>query len=125
MRCRRAPPLRRGFLIGIELKERVTPTLRALQERGVIGAGSGAVVRAPYALLVADRLPAIDAPGRVEALARRGVPTYPLSRGDGTVGLYAGAFERPEDAAYLAQALQAAGVTPSLVYRTIATGGGR
>ena len=41
MRCRRAPPLRRGFLIGIELKERVTPTLRALQERGVLALLAG------------------------------------------------------------------------------------
>jgi hypothetical protein len=37
---------------------------------------------------------------------------------DGTVALYAGAFERPADAAYLAQALQAAGVAPALVFRT-------
>jgi hypothetical protein len=106
-------------------RQRAESALVALQQRGVLGAGSGAIVRAPYALLVAERLPASEAPARVEALARRGVPTYPLSRGDGTVALYAGAFERPGDAAYLAQALQAAGVAPALVYRTTgaATGG--
>ena len=37
---------------------------------------------------------------------------------DGTVALYAGAFETPEEAAWLARAIQAAGVTPTLVYRT-------
>jgi hypothetical protein len=104
-------------------RERADSALVALRRSGAVGAGSGTVVRAPYALLVADRLPAAEAPRRVEALARRGVPTYPLSRGDGTVALYAGAFERPDDAAYLAQALQAAGVAPALVYRTGAPGG--
>jgi acetylornithine/LysW-gamma-L-lysine aminotransferase len=33
----------RGFMIGIELKERVTPTLRALQERGVLALPASAV----------------------------------------------------------------------------------
>jgi hypothetical protein len=105
-------------------RQRAESVLAELRRRGVVGESSGAVVRAPYALLVADRLPAADAPARVEALARRGVPTYPLSRGDGTVALYAGAFERPDQAAYLAQALQAAGVTPALAYRTGAAAGG-
>jgi acetylornithine/LysW-gamma-L-lysine aminotransferase len=31
----------RGFMIGIELKERVTPTLRALQGRGVLALPAG------------------------------------------------------------------------------------
>jgi hypothetical protein len=104
-------------------RQRAEAALADLQQRGVVGAGSGAVVRAPYALLVTDRLAAAEAPARVEALARRGVPTYPLSRGDGTVAIYAGAFERPEHAAYLAQALQAAGVPPVVVYRTGASQG--
>lgn len=34
----------RGFMIGIELKERVTPTLRALQERGVLALPASPVV---------------------------------------------------------------------------------
>jgi acetylornithine/LysW-gamma-L-lysine aminotransferase len=32
----------RGMMIGVELKERVTPTLRALQERGVLVLPAGA-----------------------------------------------------------------------------------
>jgi LysW-gamma-L-lysine/LysW-L-ornithine aminotransferase len=31
----------RGMMIGVELKERVTPTLRALQERGVLVLSAG------------------------------------------------------------------------------------
>ncbi len=92
--------------------------LHDLQRRGVLGEESGRVVRAPYALLVEARLPAAEAARRVQALAARGVPTYPLSRGDGTVALYAGAFETPEEAAYLARTARAAGVSTTLVYRT-------
>ncbi len=33
----------RGFMIGVELKERVTPTLRALQERGILALPAGPV----------------------------------------------------------------------------------
>jgi hypothetical protein len=114
-------PWWRLFVGAYATRQRAESVLVSLQRQGAVG--GGAVVRAPYALLVADRLPAAEAPARVEALGRRGVPTYPLSRGDGTVTLYAGAFERPADAAYLAQALQAAGVTPALVYRTSASAG--
>jgi hypothetical protein len=92
--------------------------LVALRRRAVLGPGSGSLVRAPYALLVADRVPASEVAARVGDLAGRGVPVYPLSRGDGTVALYAGAFETPDQAAYLARTLQAAGVAPVLVYRT-------
>lgn len=92
--------------------------LRDLQRRGVIGDSSGSVVRAPYALLVEPRVPATEAAGRVQALAARGVPTYPLSRGDGTVALYAGAFQTPDEAAYLARTARSAGVTTTLAYRT-------
>ncbi|GJG84877.1 hypothetical protein tb265_00580 [Gemmatimonadetes bacterium T265] len=92
--------------------------LRDLQRRGVLGEESGRVVRAPYALLVEPHVPAAEAARRVQALAARGVPTYPLSRGDGTVALYAGAFQTADEAAYLARAARAAGVQATLVYRT-------
>jgi hypothetical protein len=89
-----------------------------LQRRGVLGEGSGLVVRTPYALLVADHVPAADVRARVQSFLAKNIPLYALSRGDGTVALYAGAFERPEQAAWLARVLQTAGVTPTLVYRT-------
>lgn len=90
----------------------------SLQRLGVLGPESGIVRRTPYALLVEERVPLANVPARVQALAKQNVPVYPLSRGDGTVALYAGAFEQPEQAAWLARALRAAGVTPTLVYRT-------
>lgn len=94
--------------------------LRDLRRRGVLAEESGSVIRAPYALLVDARVPAAEAARRVQALAARGVPTYPLSRGDGTVALYAGAFQTVDEAAYLARTARAAGVPTSLVYRTVA-----
>jgi hypothetical protein len=92
--------------------------LVVLRRREVLGASSGIILRTPYALLVADRVPATDVASRVAALAKRDIAVYPLSRGDGTVALYAGAFESPDQAAWLARVLRAAGVSPTLVYRT-------
>jgi len=92
--------------------------LGTLRRRGILGAASGIILRTPFALRVADSVPLADVPGRMRALKQKNVPVYPLSRGDGTVALYAGAFETPQQAAWLARALQAAGVTPTLVYRT-------
>jgi hypothetical protein len=51
-------------------------------------------------------------------LKARGAAVYALSRGDGTVGLYAGAFEEPEESALLLAQLRRAGLRPLLVYRT-------
>ncbi len=92
--------------------------LGRLRRSGVLGRESGVVARTPYALLVQDRLPLAQVRPRVEALATQHISVYALSRGDGTAALYAGAFEQPEQAAWLARALQAAGITPTLVYRT-------
>jgi hypothetical protein len=111
-------PWWRLFVGAYPTRQRAEAALAGLRERGVVGSGSGAVVRAPYALLVGEGLAAADASARADALARRGVRTYALARGDGTVALYAGAFERPADAAYLGEALKAAGVAPALVFRT-------
>jgi hypothetical protein len=89
-----------------------------LRRRALIGDSTGEIRRTPYALRIADRVPATEVPARIAELARRKVRVYPLSRGDGTVALYAGAFETSEQAAWLARELRAAGLTPTLVYRT-------
>jgi hypothetical protein len=94
--------------------------LDALRARGVLNpsTSSGHVARLPYALLVEDRVLARDTPRRLQDYRARGIALYPLSRGDGTVGLYAGAFERPEESALLVAQLRRAGARPLLVYRT-------
>lgn len=78
----------------------------------------GTVVRTPYALLIDSA-----AAGRPSELVRkypeaRKWGSYVLAQPDGGLKLYAGAFERPEDAASLMMTLRAAKLTPSLVYRT-------
>ncbi len=111
-------PLYRLVVGAYRTRAQADSLLHDLQRRGVLGEESGSVVRAPYALLIEARVPAADAARRVQALAARGIPTYPLSRGDGTVGLFAGAFETVDEATYLARTARAAGLTPTLVYRT-------
>jgi cell division septation protein DedD len=78
----------------------------------------GTVVRTPYALLIDSA-----AAGRPGELVRkypeaRKWGSYVLAQPDGSLKLYAGAFERPEDAAALIMTLRAAKLTPTLVYRT-------
>ena len=78
----------------------------------------GAVVRTPYALLIDSAVA-----GRPSELVRkypeaRKWGSYVLAQPDGALKLYAGAFERPEDAAALMVTLRAAKLTPTLVYRT-------
>ena len=78
----------------------------------------GTVVRTPYALLIDSA-----AAGRPSELVRkypeaRKWGSYVLAQPDGALKLYAGAFERPEDAAALMMTLRAANLTPTLVYRT-------
>jgi sporulation related protein len=78
----------------------------------------GTVVRTPYALLI-DSATA----GRPSELVRkypdaRKWGSYVLAQPDGSLRLYAGAFERPDDAAALLLALRAANLAPTLAYRT-------
>ncbi len=78
----------------------------------------GIVVRTPYALLIDSAVA-----GRPSELVRkypeaRKWGSYVLAQPDGALKLYAGAFERPEDAAALMQTLRDAKLSPTLVYRT-------
>jgi hypothetical protein len=78
----------------------------------------GTVVRTPYALLIDSSVV-----GRPSELVRkypeaRNWGSYVLAQKDGSLKLYAGAFERPEDAAALMMTLRAEKLTPTLVYRT-------
>jgi hypothetical protein len=79
---------------------------------------SGSIVALPYAFLVERGVAAAQVPGRLSALAGRGVFAYALRQGDGSGAIYTGAFESPEQARTLADSLRAAGMAPTLVYRT-------
>lgn len=92
--------------------------LAALRAENVLRAGAGAVVRVPLALLLEADVPRGAANARVAALAARGVSAYALVQDDGSVRLFAGAFETAAAAVPLDADLRAAGLAPQLAYRT-------
>jgi hypothetical protein len=92
--------------------------LAALRDEGVLRAEAGLVVRVPLGWLLEAGVPRGAAPARVTALVARGVPAYALLQDDGTVRLFAGAFETAAAAVLLGADLRAAGLAPQLAYRT-------
>ena len=96
--------------------------LASLRRRGIVPASTGMVVRVPFALRV-DSVPAQAAANsksseKVRGYAARGLAIYGLAQTDGSVRLYAGAFESPQQSSLAATALRVAGLTPVLEYRT-------
>jgi hypothetical protein len=94
--------------------------LATLRHTHTVPEALGTVVRTPYALLVDSATT-----GRPFDLITKYAHTnqvrqylYVLAQQDGSMKLYAGAFERPEDAATLLSTLRGAGLTPVLAYRT-------
>lgn len=92
--------------------------LAALRARGVVRAGAGAVVRVPFALLLADGVARDSADAVVTAWRARGVGAYGLLQDDGRVRVFAGAFETPSQAAPLAASVRDAGTVPVMAIRT-------
>lgn len=91
--------------------------LARLRHDHAVQEGLGTVVRAPYALLL-DSAAAGHTEQLVAQYRHSAQPVYALAQDDGSLKLYAGAFERPEDAASLMTTLRAAKMSPVLVYRT-------
>lgn len=91
--------------------------LDVLRRKGVLQDTPGTVVRTPYALLL-DSAVAGHTQGITSRYARTRQPVYVLEQPDGSLKVYAGAFERPEDAASLLVTMRAAKMTPVLAYRT-------
>ncbi len=96
--------------------------LASLRRRHILSDSGGLIARTPFALLV-DSVPAqaavtATAREKVQGFAARGLAVYALTQPDGSVRLYAGAFERPDQSSLAATALRVAGLAPVLVYRT-------
>lgn len=91
--------------------------LARLRHDHAVQEGLGTVVRTPYALLL-DSAQAGHTEQVVEQYRHSAQPVYALAQDDGSLKIYAGAFERPEDAATLLSTLRAAKMSPVLVYRT-------
>jgi hypothetical protein len=92
--------------------------LTALRKRGLVGPAAGRVVRAPFAVQVQTNVALADAHALASAYRTRGIPVYALRQTDGTLTLYAGAFETPAQAAILVSILHADGEQAPVVYRT-------
>lgn len=99
-------------------RELADSLLQRLRREGELDERSGSVVRLPYAFLVHLEVQDSSVKGLLNAYRDLGQPVYALRQDDGTSKIYAGAFESPEQAALLVASLRAAGITPTLVYRT-------
>lgn len=98
-------------------RTRADALLTFLRQRGHVPRGWGSVVRAPLALQVASAPSATEAAAVIADFQSRHVPVYGLRQNDGSVRLYAGAFETPEEAALFKSALDTANIDATLVYR--------
>lgn len=96
--------------------------LRALRAANVLDDSAGSILQVPLALLVdsVGTQGGIDAAvsAAVRKYTARGLPVYALIQNDGGARLYAGAFDRPNDAGELLKTLRDAGIQPVLAYRT-------
>ncbi|MEX2177648.1 MAG: SPOR domain-containing protein [Gemmatimonadaceae bacterium] len=92
--------------------------LDTLRARGMSDAGRVVIDRFPFALLVERDVPDSAVAKRVAAYQARRLPVYALLQSDRTARLFAGAFRTREEATLLLDAMRAAGVPTSLVYRT-------
>lgn len=96
--------------------------LASLRRRHIVRDSTGAVTRTPLALRI-DSVPSQAAVAsksreKIRDYAARGLAIYALMQSDGSMLLYAGAFENPEQSTLAATALRVAGLVPVLEYRT-------
>ena len=92
--------------------------LRTLRDRGLVREDEGRVLRAPFALLLAAGVPPDSTATAVRAWTSRGIPVQALWQDDGSVRLFAGAFETPGQSVLVALSLRDIGVEPVLAFRT-------
>jgi len=92
--------------------------LVSLRDRGLVRQDVGRVLRAPYALLLAESVPPGAVPAALAQWEARGIGAYALLQDDGNARLFAGAFETPGQAVLLALSLRDAGAVPAVAVRT-------
>lgn len=92
--------------------------LATLRDRGTVRPTVGRVLRAPYALLLAQGVPTDEVPAALAGWAERGITAYALLQDDGRARLYVGAFETLDQSVLLAASLRDLGVEPLVAFRT-------
>ena len=99
-------------------RSRADQLLSFLRTRGLVPQGWGTVIRAPLALQVSSAADTAQAAPIVADLRSRNVPAYALLQRDGSVRIYTGAFETPEEAELFKDTLKnTKNIDATLVYR--------
>jgi len=99
-------------------RNRADQLLGFLRQRGLVPQGWGTVIRAPFALQVATAPSQSQAAPIIADFQSRSVPVYGLLLRDGSVRVYVGAFETPDEAAPLKSALKSTkNIDATLAYR--------
>jgi len=96
--------------------------LARLRRRRIVPDSAGSVVKVPLSLMI-DSIPAqagmqSRVREKIRQLAAMSVSAYGLIQPNGSALIYAGAFERPQQASLATTALRVAGLAPVLAYRT-------
>jgi len=99
-------------------RARAESLLAFLRRRGLVPQGWGSVIRAPFALQVDSATSRTQAAPIIADYQSRQVPVYGLVQRDGSVRIYAGAFETPDEAALFKSALKSTkNIDATLAYR--------
>ena len=99
-------------------RARAVQLLSFLRTRGVVPQGWGTVIRAPFALSIASAPSTTEAAPLIADFQSRQVPVYGLLQRDGSVRIYSGAFETPDEATPAKLALlRNKNIDVTLVYR--------
>ena len=99
-------------------RNRADQLLGFLRQRGLVPQGWGTVIRAPFALEVTTAPSQAQAAPIIADFQSRNVPVYGLLQRDGSVRVYAGAFETPDEAAPFKSALKSTkNIDATLAYR--------
>lgn len=91
--------------------------LAQLRAKKVLAAGFGNVSILPYAFLVDTNVADAEVAPRLKRAAARAQPVYALRQPNGSVNVYFGAYESPQEASLAVPAARRAGLAPTLVYR--------
>ena len=99
-------------------RARADQLLSFLRTRGMVPQGWGTVIRAPLALQIGSAADTTQAAAMLADLISRKVPAYALVQRDGSVRIYTGAFEAPEEAELFKDTLKnTKNIDATLVYR--------
>lgn len=110
-----------GYLVltgAFPTRDDAVALLRDLRTRHVLTPGSGHVVHVPFALLVQKGVAADRVSVFMNGYHLKGLPVYALVQRDGSLNVYAGAFETVDAARAMIATFRAGGDAPRVAYRT-------